>query len=115
MLIGLRTITQRDVRPGSRGSDGRWVDGLQSDAPIRATVRPARGREVQVLSEGLREREVLVVYTAVAPRVEDQHAGRRGTVYVVDGVSFRVHVVEPHRSGLISHWKATAVREDEAA
>lgn len=115
MLIGLCTITQRDVRPGTRGTDGRWTDGGQTDVSIRATVRPARGREVQVLSEGLRERETVAVYTSSAPRVEDQHAGRRGTVYVVDGVSFRVHVVEPHRSGLISHWKAIAVREDEAA
>ena len=113
MLIGLRTITQRDVRPGTRGADGRWVDGGQSDTRIQATVRPSSGKDVQVLEEGHRAREAITVYTATLPRVDSQHDGRRGTVYVVDGVSYRVMRAEPHRSGLISHYKAIAVREAE--
>lgn len=115
MILGNRTVTRRRYAAGSRGSDGRWTDGASADtSDTRATWRPIRPREMQMLEEGHRSRQPMVLTSPLEYRTEDQHAGISADRVVVDGVTFEVVAVHASQSGLISHYKAICVRLQEA-
>jgi len=115
VILGNRTVTRRRFAAGSRGSDGRWTDGASTDASdTRATWRPIRPREMQMLEEGHRSRQPFVLTSPLEYRTEDQHAGTSADRVIVDGVTYEVVAVHASQSGLISHYKAICVRLQEA-
>lgn len=117
MILGAESITRRRFAPGSRGSDGRWVEGASTDATIAASVQPLEGRDREILPEGDRQKDGIKVYTTSDLEPVNQHTapeGASGDHVLVDGIAYEVRNVARQRS-IIPHYRAFAVRLQEDA
>lgn len=118
MLLGTATITRRRYAAGSRGADGRWVEGTATDTSIVASVQPASGEELQRLPEGERTRVAIQVYTATELRATLQAGGTRSDSLIIAGLvgiddgTYQVAQVDPYYA-LLGHHDAIAVKEQE--
>ena len=114
-MIGAETITlKRTTGPSTVGSDGRAQIPARTSTPIRAAVQPARGRDLQYLTEGLRQSVEVVVYTPAELRTADPLTRLDADHLQIDGETFEVVHIERHRSGIM-HTKAFVRRVKEVA
>lgn len=115
-FLGESTLTRRRYAAGSIGADGRWTEGVTTDATFRGSVQPLSGKDMAILSEGLRAKVTRKVYAPRGTlRTVDQHDGDRSD-RVVDGdglVYEVVHVDDAHP--LIPHDRAYLTRVQEGA
>lgn len=113
--LGQEPITRRRYAAGSRGSDGRWTRGAVTDTDLFATVQPANARDLQILPEGLRQRDAIKLYTDDAVlRTANQNGQGDADEVVVDGVSYEVQSIARQRA-VMAHYKALATRIQESA
>ena len=118
MLLGAVTITRRRYGAGSRGSDGRWVEGSSSDTSITASVQPGDAEDLALLPEGERTRRAIRVYTDTELRTSSPQDGYRSDRLVVSGLTgiddgtYQVQHVKPYYA-LLGHHRAIAVRVQE--
>ena len=113
MILGQEPITRRRYGTATWGADGKPSFAAPTDSTIQASVQPANGRDLQILSEGLRGRETIKVYTT-SDLVVAEVDGARSDELVVDGLVFQVHSVGRQRA-VLPHYKALAVRVQEAS
>lgn len=117
MLVGAETITRKRFADSAVNTEGEIVAGASSTTPIRASVQPITGKELETLPEGERSKEWFKVYTKDDVRTGTQHVGtvgRRADHLVFDGAEHEVRKVQPWRSrSPIPHTKALCVRVQE--
>jgi|SRR5688572_28113400 len=113
-LLGEITLTRRRFAAPT-WTAGRATPGASSDTAFLGSLQPMRGRDRQVLPEGLRSYDGRKVYCPIGTlRTEDQHVGTPADQVVHEGIAFTVvHVDDDHR--LIPHDRAYLVRLQEAA
>ena len=117
ILVGAETITRRRFAAGSRGADGRYVPGPPTETPIRASVQPLTGADLQTLEEGDRQRDPKRVYTDSDLRTTNQHVTPKTKAdhVIIDSVVYQVRTVDTWRStSPIPHVKAIVLRLQEA-
>lgn len=112
MILGQEAITRRRFDGGTRGADGRWVNGTATDSTIYASVQPMGGKERELLAEGERTREGIKLYTTSDLHTASQHAQGMADHVLVDGVAYEVRAVERQRA-VFPHYKALALRLQE--
>lgn len=93
-------------------SDFEVTRPTPSSTPIRGSIQPADGEEVQLLPEGNRHADMLAFYTKTELRTADQHAGTPADRVIFDGKTYEVKSVAHHRTHL-RHFKALIARVDE--
>lgn len=83
---GLYTVTR--AAPSTVGVDGRAVQGAATTFEIQASVFPARGRELQRLPEGMRQKEHVLFYTTTPLQIigAPDTISIRGVTYEVDSI-----------------------------
>lgn len=110
-----QTVTRRRYGAWTRDAAGYQVRGVPADLAIRAVVAPASPRQLELLPDGERSRQVLSVIADTELRVADQHAGLPADEVVRDGVSYTVQVVDewPALGPIPRSWQALAVRVAE--
>lgn len=116
-ILGQEAVTRRRYVAGTRtaASEGAWVEGTSTDTEILASVQPANARDLQIIEEGLRQRDAIKVYTDdEALRTGNQHDGVSADEVIVDGISYQVQSVARQRA-VLPHYKAICVRVQEAA
>lgn len=119
ILLGATTITRRRYSAGSRASTGYWTEGSTTDTSITASVQPASGKDLKLLSEGERTKRAIKVYTTADLRTTSPQNGTRSDELVISGVTgiddgtYQVQHVESYYA-LLAHNKAIAVRRQEA-
>lgn len=93
--------------------DGRLVAGASTDTPFQGSVQPMRGRDRQVLPEGLRSLDGKRIYCDRGTlRAEDQHAGTKADEVLVNGARYTVvHLDDEHEE--IPHDRALLIRVQE--
>ena len=112
MILGQETLSvSRD--PGGSFVDGRYVRGTPSVISIEAGVQSLGGKELQVLPEGLRERDsrFLLTETELQTVSKNTNPPVDADVVTIDGKEYRVHQVMPVRS-VIPHWEVIVIEED---
>lgn len=114
MILGTEPIKRRRYSAGSYGTDGRWDDGGRLDDEILASVQPMNGRDLQLLPEGLRQRDSIKVYTEAELRTANQHVAKQADELQIDSIWYQVHTVSRQRS-IIPHYKAICLRVQESA
>lgn len=115
-LLGTASITHRRFAAGSRGSDGRYVEGSSTDTSMTASVQVASGKDLQTLPLGLRTRRTIKVYTedtSTGFDTADQAAGTSPDHLVVSGVTYEVQTSFPEHP-LITHAKCLATQLQES-
>lgn len=120
MLLGTTTLTRQRFGAQTIGTDGRGVPGATASDPITASVQPARGEDLQLLPEGMRQQQVIKLYTPAELRTADQYAGTPPDRVVlasafggVDAGTYQVQLVKPWPA-LLTHHFALATRLQEA-
>jgi hypothetical protein len=113
MILGLESVTLNRRAAGTRGSNGRYVEGALTSSTIRASVQPMTDRDLRTLPEGERHLDQKKVYTESEIRTASQHDGTTADQLVVGGVTYEVRQVEQQRS-ILPHYKGRIVRVQEA-
>ena len=104
---------RRDVvvkRPAA-GSyvNGVWVAGAESTLSVKASVQPATTEDLQSLPENRRTLGAYRLYSST--RFQSLVEGEQNPdIIVIDGQDYEVTQVEPWLNGIITHYKALAVR-----
>ncbi len=113
-ILGAEPLTFTRDPGGSRGSDGRYAEGLGPGVtPFEASVQPANGEDLQLLEEGLRKRDAKKLYTDTELQTASQHPpAHLADQVTIDGVEYDVMHVEGQRS-VLPHFKAIVVRLKE--
>lgn len=113
-FLGEITLTRRRF-PAPTYTAGRPVVGVAVDSAFQGSLQPLKGRDRQVLPEGVRTYDGRKIYCANGTlRTEDQHAGTPADQVLHGAVVFTVvHVDDDHRE--IAHDRAYVVRVQEAA
>jgi hypothetical protein len=110
--LGDRPLTRRRFA-ASTYTAGRAVPGTSADTVFLGSVQPMRGKDRQVLPEGIRQRDGRKVYTDRGTlRVDDQLTGDAADQVLFDGFAYVVvHIDSDHP--LIEHDHALLIRVQE--
>ncbi|MEL6347045.1 MAG: hypothetical protein AAFV53_28280 [Myxococcota bacterium] len=101
-----RGVTLFRYAPQTIGADGYPVDQAPVGVLIQANVQPAEGKDLEILPEGDRSKEVVRYSTLTEVRTVEQSAGTQADVLEVNGVRYEVKSadwwggVRPHCEGL---------------
>lgn len=114
-LVGGETVTRRRFAAGTRGTDGRWVEGAVTDTLVIASFQAPSGDDLKLLPEGTRAEQARKAYTWVDVRTADQHLQTSADQLIVDSIVYQVQHVWPWRPAApIPHHKCLVVRLQEA-
>ena len=120
-LFSSYTLTvKRPTKTETQGKyiDGRWVEGeidnvANPNFTITTSVQPAKGRELELLPEGLRTREVYKIYPATELKSVDQFSEQEADIVIFNNEDYKVQRLEKWQNNLINHYKAFIVRIKE--
>ena len=91
--------------------NGTWVPGARSDTATLASVQPVViGQDLQALPEGRHLSDFIKLYTSDRLLVTADGEGVQPDIVVFDGYGYELVSSAPYQSGVISHYKYTAVR-----
>ena len=107
------TLSKTAYAAGTRGTDGRYVNGATTVTSITASVQPASGRDVETLTEGERQRDPKRIYTETELKPADPNTEKRADTLVIDGSTYEVRSVKRERYLFLHHYKAIALRLQE--
>jgi hypothetical protein len=112
--LGDRALTRRRFAAPTYTA-GRPVAGSSTDTTFQGSVQPMRGKDRQVLPEGLRQRDGRKIYCDRNQlRVDDQDDGTLADQVLFDGKTFTVvHVDSDHP--LLPHDHVLVVRAQEGS
>lgn len=113
MILGSEAITRITYAAGTRGSDGRWVQGSSTSTTIYASVQPMEGQDLEILEEGERARDGKRLYTATVMETANQHLGTSADLVTIDSINYEVRQVKRERS-IIPHYRVLVMRVQEA-
>lgn len=95
--------------PGGTWANGRYTPGTRSTVVgVMASFQPLRGREIELLPEGDRDKRSGKVYTYTELKSTDRAAELMADQIIFDGDTWEVRSVEKHTYG--GYWKAIVVR-----
>lgn len=109
------TVTRRRYAAQTWGSDGRPDRGASADTSITAVVAPASPRQMELLPDGMRSKEVLSVLSYTELRTVSQQSALPADEVIRSGVTYEVQRVDewPAVGPLPRQWHALAVRRPE--
>lgn len=94
---------------GGTRTGGRYTpDARSTTAGVVASFQPLRGREIEMLSEGDRDKRSGKLYTETEIKSADRTAQLLADQILFDGDTWEVRSVEKHFYG--GYWKAIVVR-----
>lgn len=90
---------------------GRNAITSAASVTFRASVQPLPGRERELLPEGLRARDAVVIYTTTTLRTAEAATGILEDLVTVDGATYAVHAAGVYDSrSPIAHTRAVCVK-----
>jgi len=108
-ILGQSLVIVRRYETGEN-VDGHYEAGPCVELAVMMSVQPANGRDIQLLPEGWRAREVLVGLTTATLRTVDGQGPP--DVVVIDGLEYVAHSLS-HTRSVIPHRSLALVRKDE--
>lgn len=116
MSLGSMTLIKRSFGPGHQVK-GDWVEGPATDTPFQGTAQPASGQVIQMLPEGKRNIEAILVFapielefTTAEPRLQ-----RSADIIIWQGREYEVQTVRKWDAGIYPHWELAATRKQEGS
>lgn len=120
--LGMITRKGRDIivsRGMATGSyvDGYWVEPLRAPQTIIASVQPVGDKELLILPDGDRNKEMLKLYSTFKFQIKDEAQGQTSDLIDIDGRIYEVVSVQDyttHQSQVsIQYYKAIVARVNE--
>lgn len=113
-LFKTMSLAKRSFSAGTRVK-GTWIEGKPVDTPFKGTAQPAPGKAVELLPEGKRSNEAILVFAPIELDFTsaDAKLQRSGDIIIWEGRLYEVQSVKPWKAGLIPHWELVATRVKE--
>ena len=94
---------------------GQWKKGEPVDIPFLGTAQPASGKVMELLPEGKRNTETIMVFAPMSLEFTsaDPETQVSGDIIVWEDRSYEVQAARPWKAGLLPHWELTATRAKE--
>lgn len=110
-MLGEREISYVRRTSAVDSATGRQTVTSASPATFRGSVQPLPGRERELLPEGLRARDAVVIYTTTTLRTAEAGTGILEDLVSIDGASYAVHAAGVYDSrSPIAHTRAVCVK-----
>ena len=113
----LRTVKLIKISSSSNGQyvRGRWVESKNETEVFRGTWQPARGRVMELLPEGKRNRETFICYAPISMEFTsaDPESGKSGDLILWEDKLYEVVLSSKWRNMIINHWELVCVRKIE--
>ena len=113
----LRTVKLTKISSSSNGQyvRGRWVESKTEIENFRGTWQPARGRVMELLPEGKRNRETFICYAPIDMEFTsaDPESGKSGDLILWEDKLYEVVLSSKWKNMLINHWELVCVRKIE--
>lgn len=106
-------VTRRRRAAGSYVS-GRWVDGAETTATIRASVQPATPRQIDNLPEAVRTHDAVMIYCVPVVRTVDERTLLKADRIDWQGEQYEVHGAKSWAVGSLDHYEGIATRVERA-
>jgi len=102
----------RRRKAGGSYVKGEWIPGTPGDTPFDGTWQPARGKTLELLPEGKRNREV---YKCFGPidldfTSADDHGEKEADQIIWEGKEYEVTTAAKWNNGYIPHWELLCTR-----
>lgn len=111
-FVGNQSLVRRRVAPGSRNSEGRWVDGVSTDTAFGGNVDPITGWALAALPESERSGYQIYVLTEEIDLRPATRGGEAADKIVWKGEVYEVISVMVYET-VIPHTEARARRVSE--
>lgn len=105
-LVGTRTTAGELV-------NGRWVEGSTESLSFKANVQPVSYEELQRLPEGLRDKDMILLFTTTELRTANQKNGTSPDYITWLDRSYQVQKVSAFQMGVSDHYEVYAMRVEE--
>lgn len=97
--------------------DGFWVEPLRAPQVVVGSVQPVGDKELLILSDGDRNKELLKIYSVFKFQIKDEAQGQTSDIVEIDGRNYEVISVQDyttHQSQVsIQYYKAVVARINE--
>ena len=103
----LEPITITRVAAGAY-VNGEWVNGADSQIPIKAVVQNAQPDDLILLPEGTRSTEAVQIHTVTAIKTVSEVGATDADTFLYDGDTYRIYDVFKRKIG--NYYKAIAIR-----
>ena len=95
--------------------NGSWKKGEPVNTPFEGTAQPAPGKAMELLPEGKRSRETILVFapTDMAFTSADSEKQVTGDIIVWNGTEYEIQALRPWKIGLfpkLDHWELIATK-----
>lgn len=104
-MLGAKPVTVMRPQPGI-WHDGSWLESQPATVVIRASVQPAKERDLERLPEGQRTKGAIRVFSKDAIYTADEGAGRRADRITHAGRHWEVATVDHWDHGSLAHYDA---------
>lgn len=94
---------------------GRWVESRNTTFPFKGTWQPARGRVLELLPTGKRNKETYICYAPISMDFTsaDPESGKSGDLIMWENKVYEVVIASKWANSLINHWELVCVRKKE--
>lgn len=112
-LTGKVSLIVRRYTKGTRAKNGSYIPGGSTTFNIIANHQPLTDEEMLLLPEAKRQKQVRKVYTASELKPVDVENDIKADEINIDGSEYVVFKVQNYNMGVLDHFKAIVVREDQ--
>jgi len=91
---------------------GQWKTGEPSDTPFDSSWQPARGKILELLPEGKRNREVYRCFAPVNFDISsaDEYGEKEADQVICEGKEYEITTAAKWDNGLLCHWDLLCTR-----
>ncbi len=97
--------------------DGYWVEGVETNITIKASVQPLKVSEIEALPEGKRSSSAVKIYSddklMAAKQATEESQAVSADILLYAGSRWEIVACAAYQSGVIPHYKAYAVEVPE--
>lgn len=112
-ITGKVTLTGTRFASGFHNSNGRYEEGINIPISFEANHQPVSGRELLLVPEAERVKDVRKIYTSFTLRTARVPNRTLADEVVIDNLLYQVFQVETYNMGVLNHTKAIVIRKDQ--
>ena len=104
---------ERTLGEGFYNKDGRFIPGDFVVRNINASIQPLSGRQIQLLPEGRRSEDSIVIYSTEELFTAQSSANKKGDVVIFRGKRYEVFNTKAWLSGAFTNYESIALLESK--
>jgi len=102
----------RRKKTGGEYVKGQWKKGEPDDTEFKSSWQPVKGKILELLPEGKRNREVYRCYAPINMDITsaDDHGEKEADLIIWEGKEYEVTTASKWNNGLIPNWELLCTR-----